>query len=143
MRFISLILLFLFSSLCSATGDSEYSRCVKAQEVGKLEDAIFHCTQAVEKGSQQAKLVLGHLNFMNSTPDLELAIKWYLAFAESKIEGYQYGYAMAGQVALQQKEFKNALIWFELCNKKPYKGCGAALEKLKDSESLQQKDTVE
>ena len=123
----------------SAAGTTEYSKCLAAQNNANVESAIEFCSAAVKKGHQGAKLTLGHLHFLKEVPDYDLAKKWYLAFAESKFQGFQYGYAMLGKVALKQENYIKAMEWFELCNQPPYKGCSTAIEKLKKhNQSLRQ-----
>ena len=126
------ILITLTSMNSFASGDLEYSKCVKAQDESKLDEAISFCSAAVEHGHIGAKLTLGHIYFNKKKPDFELATKWYRDFAESDIEGYQYGFAMLGHVAFKQDKYNEAMKWYMLCNKSPYKGCKSSINRLKN-----------
>ena len=121
----------IFSSLSFAAGNSNYSKCVSAQDREEIELAIQYCMDSANEHYHPAKLVLGHLYSKYLKRDLNLAAKWYLAFANSKDDGYQYGYAMLGSMELEMNNEAKALEWFQLCNQKPYQGCKVQVNKLK------------
>jgi len=131
MRLVEFIVIVLLSSNTFASGDFEYSKCVKAQNELKPDAAINFCSAAIAQGHIGAKLTLGHIYFTRENPNYDLASKWYKDFTESEIEGYQYGFAMLGHVAFKQEKYSEAMKWYKLCNEPPYKGCQQSINRLK------------
>ena len=131
MKKIFIILVtFIFPFAIYASGEIEYNKCIKAIEEKKDTTAIKYCTMSVNKGNPFAMLVLGHLYVEGKNKDLNKSKQWYLKFASSRADGYQYGYARLGHIALEQGNKLKAIEWFTLCSKPPYKGCDDNLRKL-------------
>ncbi len=93
--------------------------------------AVNWCTLSAERGFDGALLALGHLHLAGETKDLHKAEHWYLRYARSGYEGYGYGFAMLGSVAMELGDKVSAYKWYYLCSKSDYAGCQTDLIKLK------------
>jgi tetratricopeptide (TPR) repeat protein len=110
-----------------------YSKCVAEEAAGNIQEAIDYCIKSIGFGDPAPLLLLGTIYLKDGEhKNINDALKYYEAFAQSCSLSSDYGFARLGRTAYEIKHYEDAYKWFYLCKNSAYDSCDDGLKETSD-----------